>query len=133
MLSPLYSCSPRLFLFQSIVRLAFPPKPGIGFPQSLCSGSFFFLLRILFFLRLCFDHILKSISSPTNMGLPSFISCLCYSIAIMTFHCAHLIIHLCIYLSPSNCKLNEDRNCISFLHYCIHNIPNSAWYIIGNE
>ena len=51
----------------------------------------------------------------------------------MTFYYACIIIDVCIgYLSPSNYKLDGDRDCASFLHYYIHNISNSAWYIIGN-
>lgn len=95
-------------------------------PSDLCSNVDFFSTHFSF-------DILKTVRSPSSMELPSLISCLCYSINIMTFYYACIIIDVCIgYLSPSNYKLDGDRDCASFLHYYIHNISNSAWYTRGN-
>lgn len=112
----------RLFL---LLRILFSLKTA---SLSYSIPSFRSLLNCCFFpTHFSFD-ILKTVSSPTSMGLPSLISCLCYSINIMTFYYACIIIDVCIgYLSPSNYKLDGDRDYASFLHYYIHNISNSAW------
>lgn len=117
----------RLFL---LLRILFSLKAA---SLSYSIPSFRSLLKCWFFLTHFSFDILKTVRSPSSMELPSLISCLCYSINIMTFYYACIIIDVCIgYLSPSNYKLDGDRDCASFLHYYIHNISNSAWYTRGN-
>lgn len=68
------------------------------------------------------------------MGLPSTIFCFILLCSYYSFYPAHLIFHLYIfYVPPSNCKLDEVRDCISFLHCYVHYVPKSILYMTSDQ